>query len=79
MTLTELADSIGVSTAFLSLVERDLSTPTPIRVQQLSTVLNADPDHLTLLAHRIPEDIQAILEQNPHLLQILRDSPSRSQ
>jgi len=69
---------LGVSAAYLSLVERGAQRPTEALLRGLAAELGEDPEPLLALAGRVPEDVTAALRERPLLaeaVRALRDLP----
>ena len=66
LNLCTLAMWAGISKAYLSMIERGLCPPPrDDKVKQLADLLAIHRDDLMYLAHRLPEDVQKIAEQQP--------------
>lgn len=67
-----LAGRIGVSAAYLSLVERGAERPTEAVLRALATELCLDPAPLLALAGRVPAEVAAALLARPALADLVR-------
>jgi transcriptional regulator with XRE-family HTH domain len=74
LTHRELALAMGVTRSYVTQIENNFTIPTPERLQQLAKLLDADVDHLTLLAGRVPADVVEALRVDPTLLITIRQS-----
>ncbi len=63
--LKRAAPELGVSYTYLSKIENSRSNPSAELLERMAKYYDADKDELLVLADRIPEDIQAILRENP--------------
>lgn len=73
-----LAARLGVSATYLSGLERGQHRPTEALLRQLARELDADPEPLLALAHRVPEDVASAIAARPVLaeaVRTLRDLP----
>jgi transcriptional regulator with XRE-family HTH domain len=76
--LRAVAGRLGVSAAYLSLVETGRQRPTEALLRALATELDLAPEPLLALAGRVPEDVAATLAARPALaeaVRALRDLP----
>lgn len=67
-----LAARIGVSAAYLSLVERGAERPTEAVLRALAEALGLDPAPLLVLAGRVPAEVAAALLARPALAELVR-------
>ena len=67
-----LAGRIGVSAAYLSLVERGAERPTEAVLRALATELCLDPAPLLALAGRVPAEVAEALLARPALADLVR-------
>lgn len=67
-----LSRRIGVSAAYLSLVERAAERPTEAVIRSLAEALSLDPDPLLVLAGRVPAEVAAALIARPALAELVR-------
>ena len=64
--LREMAKLIGVSSTYLSQVERgNFAPPAEDRVRKIAEIIGRDPDELLALAGRVSSDLKEIIRQNP--------------
>lgn len=64
--LNQFAILAGISSAYLSLIERGLiKPPVDSKVKQIADLLGIHRDDLMYLAKRLPEDVQAIVDKDP--------------
>src|SRR5688572_24375447 len=64
--LREMAKLIGVSSTYLSQVERDkFAPPAEDRVRKIAAIIDYNPDELLALAGRVSSDLKEIIRQNP--------------
>lgn len=70
--LRSAADDLGVTAGYLSRLERGEKTASPDLVQRAAHYYDVDPDLLALGDGRVPEDVVAILQRKPDLLDELR-------
>jgi transcriptional regulator with XRE-family HTH domain len=70
--LRGLAPRLGVSGAYLSMVERGLQRPTEPFLRNIALALGIDPGPLLALAGRLPGDLAAALAARPALAEALR-------
>jgi transcriptional regulator with XRE-family HTH domain len=77
--LRKVAERIGVSPGYLSLVENGLETPTDDRLQLLAKELGDSLDVLMILKGRLTDDLRDIVSRRPDLFRDLlvqmRDAP----
>lgn len=66
LSLRETADRIGVNQAYLSRVEAGRVPPSDQLIKGLATVLSCDQDELLLLAGRVPQTVQKMVERSPY-------------
>ncbi len=65
-TLRKFAQAVGVSPTYLSQVEQgNMVPPTAERVKQMAELLGANPDEWIALAGRVPDDLEAIIHEEP--------------
>ena len=75
LSIREIADAVGVSTTYVSFVERGLcKPPTPTRLIALAVTLGENPDRLLLAAGHLPPDVEAIIRHRPELIDSIRAS-----
>lgn len=66
ITLRKLADMIGVSSTYLSQVEKGrYDPPTANRVRRIAKILGEDADLWIGLANRVPEDVESMVKRHP--------------
>jgi transcriptional regulator with XRE-family HTH domain len=64
--LRKFAEEIGISPTYLSKIERDEFVPPPeARIREMAKALGADAEELIALAGRIPDEVKAILKEQP--------------
>ncbi len=83
MTLRQVALKIGVEPAFLSKVERDLtSPPSETKIVALANVLGEDPDLLLAMGGKVSSDLLQIIQARPQLfgelLRKLKEQPDHA-
>ncbi len=82
--LTQVAERVGVTPAFLSQLERDLvrSGPSEDTLRRLAGELDVDADVLLALAGKVSGDLQEVIRRRPKLfaslLRELRDLPDHA-
>lgn len=68
-----LAERVDVDFTYLSKLENDRFPPPSAKtIAALAAELKADADELSLLAGKIPADLQEVLVGNPRALKLLR-------
>ena len=67
-----LAARLGISAAYLSLVERDAERPTESVLRALAAELGLDAEMLLPLAGRVAGDVAAALLERPALAELVR-------
>jgi transcriptional regulator with XRE-family HTH domain len=66
LTLRKFSDMVGISPTYLSQVEQDnVGPPTAERVKTMAELLGANADEWIALADRVPEDLPAIIKEEP--------------
>jgi transcriptional regulator with XRE-family HTH domain len=65
LSLASLAAGLGVTKGYLSRLERGRTTPSEVMITRLAKALGTDPTTLSVLAGRIPTDVQHILSDHP--------------
>lgn len=63
--IKKLAAEINVDYAYLSRIENDKIKPSERAIERISKYFNYSKDELMILGDKIPEDIKAILRENP--------------
>ena len=63
--IKKLAAEINVDYAYLSRIENDKIKPSERAIERISKYFNYSNDELMILGDKIPEDIKAILRENP--------------
>lgn len=64
--LRRFAELVGVSPTYLSQVEQGhCDPPTAERVRRMAEILGENADDLTALAGRVPDDLPAIIQEQP--------------
>jgi len=63
--IKKLAAEINVDYAYLSRIENDKLKPSERAIEMISKYFNYNKDELMILGDKIPEDIKAILRENP--------------
>ncbi|GIW90228.1 MAG: transcriptional regulator [Pirellulaceae bacterium] len=64
--LRKFAELVGVSPTYLSQVEQgNVQPPTADRVKRMAELLGENPDEWIALAGRVPEDLPAIIQEEP--------------
>ena len=72
ISLRRFAEMIGISPTYMSKIERDEFDPPPeARVRAIARALDLDADDLLGLAHRVPKDLQDIIQKHPKAVAIL--------
>lgn len=66
LSLRETAERVGVNQAYLSRVEAGRVPPSDQLIAGLASVLACDRDELLLLAGRVPETVQKMVERSPY-------------
>lgn len=66
LSLRETAERVGVNQAYLSRVEAGRVPPSDQLISGLASVLSCDQDELLLLAGRVPQAVQKMVERSPH-------------
>jgi HTH-type transcriptional regulator, competence development regulator len=81
MPIRVLAEKIGISTGYLSRIERDqYAPPSEEKIRALASVLNADPVFLLALAGKLPKDINVSARLNPEMVaQLIRGIQTMSE
>jgi len=74
--LREMARMIGVSPTYLSQVEQsNVDPPTAERVQRMAELFGENADEWIALAGRLPQDLPAIIQQQPtRMPELLREA-----
>ncbi len=66
ISLRKFADKVGISSTYLSKVERDeFPPPGEETVKKFALALNQNPDELLALAGKVSSDLPAIIQQRP--------------
>ena len=79
LTLRTFCKEVELSGAFVSCMERDeVKPPTEEKILNISKVLSVDPDYLTVLARRVPLEIQEMIFERPYLISFLRQANRKS-
>lgn len=63
--IKKLAAAINVDYAYLSRIENDKIKPSERAIERISKYFNYSKDELMILGDKIPDDIKAILRENP--------------
>lgn len=63
--IKKLAAEINVDYAYLSRIENDKIKPSERAIERISKYFNYSKDELMILGDKIPDDIKAILRENP--------------
>ena len=63
--IKKLAAEINVDYAYLSRIENDKLKPSERAIERISKYFNYSKDELMILGDKIPDDIKAILRENP--------------
>jgi transcriptional regulator with XRE-family HTH domain len=63
--IKKLAPALGVDYSYLSKLENEATSPSADMVARVATYFNYDCDRLLLAAGKVPEEILAILRENP--------------
>jgi transcriptional regulator with XRE-family HTH domain len=64
--LRKFAELVGVSPTYLSQVEQaNVDPPTADRVKRMAELLSENPDEWIALAGRVPDDLEAIIHEEP--------------
>lgn len=74
LTLREAAKRMNKSATILSRIEGNRE-PTPLKeetIRKIAEVLDDDFDALMLLAGKVPQDVVAVMKENPRLPEFLR-------
>lgn len=80
LTLKEVADKMGFTTAYLSRFERDnIGPPCERAIRDLALAIKVDPDELTIKCQKVPEHIQNTFKENPQYLQFFRSAKALTQ
>lgn len=66
LSLRETAERAGVNQAYLSRVEAGRVPPSDHLIKGLAEVLSCDQDELLLLAGRVPQTVQRMVERSPY-------------
>lgn len=66
LSLRETAERVGVNQAYLSRVEAGRVPPSDQLITGLASVLSCDQDELLLLAGRVPQTVQKMVERSPY-------------
>jgi transcriptional regulator with XRE-family HTH domain len=76
ISLRKFAELVGVSPTYLSQVEQcNVMPPATDRIKRIAELLGENPDEWIALAGRVPEDVPAIIHQQPtEMPQLLRDA-----
>src|SRR5215475_8883771 len=74
--LRKFAELVGVSPTYLSQVEQgNVDPPTAERVQRMAELLGENADEWIALAGRVPQDLPAIIQQQPtEMPELLREA-----
>jgi len=73
VTLRKFAQSVDLSSTFISRMERDDTyPPSEEKILNIAAALGLDPDYLILMARKVPEEVQELLFDHPHLVGLLR-------
>ena len=67
-----LAARLGVSTTYLSGLERGQQRPTEVLLRHLARELAIEPEPLLTLARRVPEDVTSAIAARPALAEAVR-------
>ncbi len=71
----ELANRSGIDFTYLSKIENArMDPPSEKVIRRIAEVLHADPDHLTILAGKVPSYVVNIFRENPDAINLLRRS-----
>jgi transcriptional regulator with XRE-family HTH domain len=72
--IKKLAPALGVNYSYLSKLENEAIAPSAEMVARVATYFNYDYDRLLLAAGKVPEEILAILRENPdEAIEFLRE------
>jgi transcriptional regulator with XRE-family HTH domain len=63
--IKKLAPALGVNYSYLSKLESETTSPSTEMVARVATYFNYDCDRLLLAAGKVPEEVLAILRENP--------------
>lgn len=79
VSLRELAKRIGVTAGYLCSVEKErCSPPSNRRLHEIAKALDISIDSLMAACSRVPNDIYRLVEQNPHLWNVIRQQAAKS-
>ena len=73
ISLTELAEMIGVTKSYQSLIESDKRTASDDQILSLSRVLDLPPDLLRVASGRVPADVQNASSLTPEIVSFARE------
>jgi transcriptional regulator with XRE-family HTH domain len=78
--LREMAEKVGISPTYLSLIERDdFDPPAEDKVVRIAEIIGRDPDELLARAGRVASDLTDIIRERPReIAQFLRDAKGLS-
>jgi len=78
--IKKLAAEINVDYAYLSRIENDKIKPSERAIERISKYFNYSKDELMILGDRTPDDIKAILRENPEeAMSYLREKFARGE
>ena len=79
LSLRKFSKAVELSSTFVSRMERDdVNPPSEGKIINIEKVLSVDLDCLTLMARKIPADIQQMLFDKPMLVRVLRVASKKS-
>ena len=79
LSLRKFSQAVELSSTFVSRMERDdVGPPSEVKIINIAKVLSVDSDCLTLMARKIPADIQQMLFDKPMLVRVLRVASKKS-
>lgn len=79
LSLRRFSKAVELSSTFVSRMERDdVNPPSEGKIINIAKALSIDSDYLTLMARKIPADIQQMLFDRPMLVRVLRVASKKS-
>jgi len=73
ISIKQLAKLLDVNYTYLSKIENNKTTPSEAFIEKIAIVFDYDAEELKIMAGKIPEDILAIIKDNPlEAIQYLR-------
>lgn len=79
VSMREFASAVGLSEPFVSRMERgEVAPPSEGKIQNIASFFAIEPDHLVIMARKLPEGIKEMLFERPLLAPFLRSIAKKS-